>query len=117
LTEGDLPQLVERDLDRAMHVLRIYAHADDPRRLAAARADAAEHVVRQAELVADHVARAARERVGGVDHVRHARRGEARIRPWQTGPADDHVALRLVRYDLDAPFCRCERDRRIAGAL
>src|SRR6185503_19854302 len=96
---------------------RIYAHAHDPRRLAAARADAAEHVVRQAELVADDVARATREGIGGIDHVRHAHRGEARIRAWQTGPADDHVALRLVRYDLDAPFCRRYRDRRIVGSL
>ena len=31
LTHRDLPELVERDIDRASHVLRIDAHAHDPR--------------------------------------------------------------------------------------
>ena len=81
LTHGDLAQLVERDLDRPMHVLRVDAHPHDPGRLPAARADAAEDVVGEAELIADHVARTACERVGGVDHVRHARGRKARVRP------------------------------------
>src|SRR2546426_83989 len=99
LAFDDLPQLFERHADRALDVHRVHAHPDDPRRLATRAAERAEHVVRQAELVTHHMTRTARERVRGEDHVRHARGDEARIVPWKPGPADHHVALRLVRHD------------------
>src|SRR5437868_5656143 len=61
LSLDDLAQLLERDAHRALDVDGIHAHADGPRRLATRATDRAEHVVGEAELVADDVPRAARE--------------------------------------------------------
>src|SRR5205823_12373426 len=71
LATHDLAQLVERRAHRAFDVDRIDAHTNDPRRLAARAADRAEDVIRQAQLVADHVPDPARERVRREDHVGH----------------------------------------------
>src|SRR5439155_1454627 len=101
LTVDDLAKLLKGRADRALDVDRVDTHADDPGGLAAGSAERAEHVVRQAELVADHVPDTARERVRREDHVCDPGRDKTRIGPRQPGPTQHDVTLRFVGHDIE----------------